>query len=138
MDDSLWSDDEFRSFFTSLRTDCCSPALDDDARARFLRQARLRVAPEVQRRLLADVGATTDADGIARVAYEVLDDEAWSRRRSWLLVTTEPWALVVDLVTREIRRSYRASTKRRGTTADLDGIGRASSRLALPGGADDG
>lgn len=138
MDDSLWSDDEFRSFFTSLRTDCCNPAPDDDARTRFLHQARLRVAPEVQRRLLADVGATTDPDGIARVAYEVLDDEAWSRRRSWLLVTTEPWALVVDLVTREIRRSYRASTRRRGTAAHLDGIGRASSRLALPGATDDG
>lgn len=136
MDTSLWSDAQFRSFFASLRDDCCSSPLDETERDAFLRQARLRVAPDVQRRLLADLGATTDAEGIARVAFEVLEDEAWGKRRSWLLVTTDPWSVIVELVTQRIRASYRSSMRRRGTKGDLDGIARASTREALPPSSD--
>lgn len=132
MDTSLWSDDRFRDFFSALRDDPCNPSLTDEDRAQFIAQARLRLSPEVQRRLLADVGAATDADGIARVALETLEDQAWNKRRTWLLVTTEPWAILSDLVFRDIRRSYRATVRRRGTEDDLAGIARASARLALP------
>ncbi len=132
MNTPLWSDDQFRSFFATLRSDLCGSDRDDDDRDRFLAQARVRVAPAVQQRLLADIGATTDPGGIARVALDVVEDQAWSRRRSWLLVTTDPWTLVVDLVTREIRSSYRSATRRSGGKRDLDGIARASGRLALP------
>lgn len=132
MNTPLWSDDQFRSFFAALRSDVCGSDRDDDARDHFLAQARVRIAPVVQQRLLADVGATTDPGGIARVALDVVEDEAWSRRRSWLLVTTDPWTLVADLVAREIRSSYRSATRRTGGKRDLDGIARASSRRALP------
>ncbi|MFT4281000.1 hypothetical protein [Microbacterium sp.] len=117
MDTSLWSDDQFRSFFAALRDHSCFAEPDDTQRDAFLAQARRRVAPEVQRRLLADLGATTDPDGIARVAWEALDDEAWGKRRSWLLVSTDPWGVLVDLVTRQIRDSYRASVRRPGAKA---------------------
>ncbi len=132
MDTSLWSDDEFRSFFASLRGDFFATGIDDIDRERFIAQARVRVAPEVQRRVLADIGATTDAAGIARVTFELLEEQAWGKRRTWMLVTSDPWGMLTDLVTREVRSSYRSSVRRRGTKGDLDGIARVSSRPALP------
>ncbi|KZE91835.1 hypothetical protein [Microbacterium sp. TNHR37B] len=132
MDTTLWSDDQFRSFFAALRDHSCFAEPDDAQRDAFLVQARLRLAPEVQRRLLTDLGATTDAQGIARVAWEALEDEAWGKRRSWLLVSTEPWGVLVDLVTRQIRESYRASVRRPRAKA-LKELARASDDA--PGGA---
>lgn len=138
MIDEHWSDAEFRSFLSALRSDgCFSPTLDDTDRERFIRQARLRVSPEVQRRVLAEVGAVTDADGIARATIDILDDELWGKRRTWLMVTPDPWGLLADLVTREIRASYRASVHRRRDDRTLDGIQKVSSRAELTPGAED-
>ncbi|RZI94732.1 MAG: hypothetical protein EOO67_04055 [Microbacterium sp.] len=134
MNDEHWSDAEFRSFISALRSDSCiSPAVDDTDRERFIRQARLRVAPDVQRRVLADVGAMTDADGIARATLEILEDELWGKRRTWIMVTPDPWGLLADLVTRGIRSSYRASVRRRRDDRALDGIEKVSSRAELAG-----
>lgn len=132
MNDEYWSDAEFRSFISALRSDSCvSPAIDDTDRERFIRQARLRVAPDVQRRVLADIGAMTDADGIARATLEILEDELWGKRRTWIMVTPDPWGLLAEFVTRDIRVSYRASVRRGRDGRALDGIEKASSRAEL-------
>ncbi|HKT56979.1 MAG TPA: hypothetical protein VJR25_09415 [Microbacterium sp.] len=133
MNDLLWSDDEFRSFFALLRRDSCTSCLDDTDRAGFVQQARLRVAPTVQRRLLADIGIAADASGIAVVALDVLGDEVWGKRGTWLMITPEPWALLADLVARRIRRSYRASTRRAADERVLRGIERAGTADGLTG-----
>jgi hypothetical protein len=135
MNDEYWSDAEFRSFLSALRGDSCfTERVDDTDRERFIRQARLRVAPEVQCRVLADVGAMTDADGIARATLEILEDELWGKRRTWIMVTPDPWGLLADLVTRDARVSYRASIRRRVEGRALDGIEKASSRAELAAG----
>ncbi len=137
MNDNAWSDAEFRSFLSALRSDSCfSPTVDDSDRQRFIRQARLRVSPEVQRRVLAGVGAMTDADGIAHATLDILEEELWGKRRTWITVTPDPWGLLTDLVVREIRSSYRASAGRRRDDRALDGIEKASSRAALASGDD--
>jgi hypothetical protein len=133
MNDLLWSDDEFRSFFSLLRHDWCSSRLDDTDRARFLRQARLRVAPAVQRLLLADIGIAAEAAGIADVTLDVLGDEAWGKRSTWLMITPDPWALLADLVARRIRRSYRASMRHGSDERALRGIAKANARDGLDG-----
>lgn len=135
MDTSLWSDDRFRSFFAALRGDFFGSDSDAFERDEFLIQARLRVAPAVQQTLLADIGVTSDAAGIAQVALDVLDEQSWGKRRSWLLVTTDPWSMLAVLVHREIRSSYRASVRGSAKKGDLDGIARASTRPALPPGS---
>lgn len=134
MNDPLWSDDEFRSFLSALRGgDLFTPGVDGADRDAFVRQARRRVAPEVQRRVLADIGVPLEASGIAATALDVLEDELWGKRRAWLTVAPDPWMLLADLVTREIRRSYRASV-RRADDRVLSGIVQASTRTALPAG----
>lgn len=127
MNDTSWSDDEFRSFLAALRTrDFLSDGPDDSDRDCFVRQARRRLAPEVQRRLLADIGAVTDAAGIARAALDVLEDEMWGKRGTWLLVTSDPWRQLTDVVTRAIRTSYRASTRRGSDARKVRAIEKAS------------
>ena len=131
MHDELWTDDRFRTFFASFRSGGLFGAdVDDIDRDAFIRQAERRIAPEVQRRLLAEVGAIVSEPGIALVAFDVLERTAWDKRRAWLLVAGSPWTLLADAVTREIRSSYRA-TARRGDGKHLAGIASASSRLAL-------
>ncbi len=140
MNDALWSDDEFRSFLSSLRSrGFFSGGPDDVDRDRFVRQARLRLAPEVQRRLLVDIGAVTDATGIARAALDVLEDEMWGKRGTWLMVTSDPWRQLTDVVTREIRTSYRASVRRGSDARTLKAIEKATSRTdsAVPHPASD-
>jgi hypothetical protein len=135
MNDELWSDDEFRSFLSAVRGGgFFSSGIDDSDRERFIRQARMRVAPEVQRRVLADVGAMTAADGVALATLEILEDELWGKRRTWIMVTPDPWGLLIDLVARDIRGSYRASIRRRRDDRTLDGIEKASSRAELTSG----
>jgi len=127
---SFWSDDEFRSFLFTMRNGVFGPMPEEYTSDRFMEQARLRIAPAVQRRVLADVGAATDVSGIARVALAVLEDEAFGKRRTWLLVSPDPWGVLTDLVAREIRSSYRATIRRADKRA-LDGIRAASSRPEL-------
>ncbi len=137
MDTPLWSDDEFRSFLFSMRNGVFGPTPDEFATAAFIEQARLRVAPDVQRRVLSEVGAATDASGIARAALALLEDEAYGRRRTWLLVSPDPWGVLTDLVVREVRASYRATVRRSGDRRALAGIEVASSRVAIEAGEED-
>lgn len=137
MNDASWSDDEFRSFLAALRRcGLCSDGPDDTDRDSFVRQARRRLAPEVQRRILADVGAVTDAVGIARAALDVLENELWGKRGTWLMVTADPWGQLTDLVTREVRASYRASARRGPDARVLRGIEKASARAVAPSAAE--
>ena len=138
MNESLWSDDEFRAFFSDLRGEgLFSSGADDCDRDGFRAQALLRVAPEVQRRVLADIGIPIDASGIAATALDVLEGERWGKRRTWILVAPDPWRLLCELVTREIRRSYRAHTPRRADERALAGIAQASTRASLTVGDDE-
>lgn len=138
MHEALWSDDELRTFITTLRGGgLFAPEVDSTERDRFVAQARLRIVPEVQRRVLAEVGAATDASGVAHVAFEVLERETWGKRHTWLMVTTEPWGYVTDLVAREIRSAYTAAVRRRADAKALKGIAAASSRPEIdPGTAE--
>jgi hypothetical protein len=126
MHETVWSDDDFRSFFTRLRRDSCGSELDDAEREGFIRQARIRVVPAVQSRLLATIGVAPDAGGIAVVTLDVLGDEVWGKRATWLMVSPEPWDLLAGLVARAIRRSYRAAVPRTDDDRALRAIEKAS------------
>ena len=132
MNDVLWSGDEFRFFILKLRGPLDAD-VDDGERQRFIRQARLRIAPEVQRRILANIGALTDLDGIACAALDILDDLLWTKRRTWITVATDPWGVLTDVVTRRVQKSYRA-TFREDDARALDGIAEVSSRAELGAG----
>lgn len=95
----------------------------------------LRLAPAVQRRVLAEIGAVVDADGVARAALKIIEDEVWGKRRTWMLVTPDPWGLLTELVTREIRTSYRACVPRRDDARVLTNIQAVSSRAEIAGGS---
>jgi hypothetical protein len=134
MIDDLWSDDEFRSFITGIHDGNFDTADADGGRAAFRRQALVRIAPDVQRRMLADIGVAVDASGIAHAALDILEDEMWGKRRVWLIVAPDPWSLLADIMIRRIRRSYRA-TVRHSDARTLAGIAKASTRAALTGDA---
>lgn len=127
MTNASWRDDELRAFFSALRGGgIFSAGPDDDERHRFIAAARLRLAPEVQRRLLTDVGAVTDADGVARAALDVLERELWGKAGTWLMVTVDPWGHLTDLVVREIRGSYRATVRVRTDRRAVKAIAEAA------------
>lgn len=134
MPERLWSNDELRRFLIALRSGGIFDSgrdVDDEQRQRFRAQAAARIVPEVERRVLADVGALIDPRGIAVVALEVLEEENYGAKRTWLMVTEDPWGFLTDLVTREVIRSYRAAVRRRGDDKVLKGIATASSRREL-------
>lgn len=137
MHDALWSDQRFREFLTLLRGGMFAPPIDDEQREEFLGQARRRIAPDVQRRVLADVGASVDGDGVALIAFELLEDCAWDSRRTWLLASSDPWRYLADLVVREVTAAYGESVRRDGDDAELAGILSASTRPQLETGTDE-
>jgi hypothetical protein len=130
----MWSDRRFREFLTQMRGGMFAPPIDDEEREEFLQQAEMRLVPEVQRRLLAEVGATVDAYGVAVIAFEVIEDSAWDSRRPWLMASVDPWAFLSELVTRELATAYRETARPAGEDDDLAGILAASSRRALGAG----
>lgn len=143
MHDALWSAQRFREFLTLLRAGMFAPPIDDDERDEFLRQARARIAPDVQRRVLAEVGASVDGDGVALIAlgggvtadsFELLESCAWDARRTWLLATSDPWRHLADLVAREVTAAYGESVRRVGDDDELAGILSASTRAQLEAG----
>lgn len=136
MTDSLWSAQRFREFLTLLRGGMLAPPIDDEERESFLQQARVRIVPDVRRRVLADVGATVDADGVAVVAFELLEDAAFDSRRTWLLASSDPWRYLADLVVREVAGAYGESVRRAGDDDELAGILSASTRPELEAGAE--
>ncbi|MFB7894308.1 hypothetical protein ACFC1I_19055 [Microbacterium sp. NPDC056044] len=138
MHESLWSARRFREFLTLLRGGgMFAPPIDDEERDAFLRQARVRIVPDVQRRVLADVGATVDPDGIAVIAFEMLEDCAFDSRRTWLLASSDPWRYLADLVARDVAGAYGESVRRGGDDDELAGILSASTRPELEAGASD-
>jgi hypothetical protein len=137
MHESLWSAQRFRDFLTLLRGGMFAPPIEDEERDAFLHQARVRIVPDVQRRVLADVGATVDLDGLAVVAFEMLEDCAFDSRRTWLLASSDPWRYLADLVAREVAGAYGESVKRVGDDDELAGILSASTRPELEAGASD-
>ncbi|WDH79001.1 hypothetical protein PTQ19_00730 [Microbacterium esteraromaticum] len=138
MPESLWSNDELRRFLTACRDRSIfsigEDEIDNDG---FHRQAMLRVAPAVQRRVLAEVGAVVDLKGVAAVTLEVAKDSSWDPQHTWLMVTEDPWAYLTELVATEIRTAYRKAVRRRGDEKELQGIASASSRRELGRGEGD-
>jgi len=137
MHDSLWSDQRFREFLTLLRGGMFAPPIDDDVRDQFLAQARVRIVPDVQRRVLADIGATVDGDGVAMIAFELLEDCAWDSRRTWLLASSDPWRYLADLVVSEVTAAYGESVRRVGDDDELAGILSASTRRQRDAGSEE-
>lgn len=134
MPECFWSNDELRSFLIALRSGGIFDSgrdVDDAQRERFRAQAASRIVPEVERRVLAEVGAVIDPQGIAAVALEVVEEQNYGPKHTWLMVTEDPWSFLTDLVTREVVTSYRAAVRRRSDDKVLKGIAAASSRREL-------
>lgn len=137
MPENHWSDDELRTFLTDIRSGGffgSGARVDDDARVRFRAEAMRRIVPAVQRRVLAEVGATLDARGVAAVTFEVLEDSSWGAEHVWLMVSESPWDYLAELVAREIRKAYRKAVQPSGDAKALKGIEKVSAGRA--GGAD--
>ncbi|WP_347978224.1 hypothetical protein [Microbacterium sp. ProA8] len=137
MHESLWSAQRFREFLTLLRGRTFGPPIEDEERDEFLRQARVRIVPDVQRRVLAEVGSTVDGDGVAVVAFELLEDCTSDSRRTWLLASSDPWRYLADLVAREVTAAYGEAVRRIGDDDELAGILSASTRPQLEAGAEE-
>lgn len=135
MHESHWSAQRFREFLTLLRGGMLAVPIDDEEREQFLRQARVRIVPDVQRRILAEVGSLVDGDGVAVVAYELLEDCAWDSRRTWLLASSDPWRYLADLVVRQVTAAYGEAVRPTGDDDELAGILSASTRPQLEAGA---
>lgn len=132
MPESNWSDDALRKFLTDIRSGGFfgpRPGIDDTARERFRAEAMRRIVPVVQRRVLAEVGATLDARGVAAVTFEVLEDSSWGAEHVWLMVSESPWDYLAELVASEIRKAYRKVVQPRGDTKALKGIEKVSAGL---------
>lgn len=74
-----------------------------------------------------------DPRGVAAVALEVAEDTHWDARHTWLMVTTDPWGYLTDLVAREIRKAYREAVRSRGDSKVLEGDAAASTRKGIAG-----
>jgi hypothetical protein len=136
--ETFWTDDELRTFLTKIRSGGIFGSLDSDDRDAFVSQALIRVIPAVQQKLLTDIGAVIDPRGVALAACELLEDTVFESSRVWLLSTSAPWDFLVEMVTRDVRRAYQSTAGALGDIdAELDGILRASTRLALGRGDED-
>lgn len=85
MPEHTWSNDELRIFFTALRSGSIfdrGADVDDVTREAFRAQAMRRIVPEVERRVLAEVGAVFDPHGVAAVAVEVAEETTWGSRHT--------------------------------------------------------
>lgn len=137
MPETDWSDEELRTFLTAVRAmgifGVGDEELDNDG---FRRQALRRIVPLVRGRVLAEVGAVVDPQGVAAVALEVVKDSVWDPEHTWLMVTEDPWGYLAALVSDEIRRAYKKAVRRGGDRRTLEGIEEASSRPAIGVGED--
>ena len=136
MHESLWSAQRFREFLTLLRGGVFGPPIPDEERDDFLRQAQVRIVADVQRRVLADVGSLVDGEGVALVAYELLEDCASDSRRTWLLAGSDPWRYLADLVARQVTAAYEEAVRCIGDDDELAGILNASTRPELEASAE--
>ena len=130
MNDVRWTDSELRAFVEAeSHFSFWSDASErEDDRNRFRAEARARIVPSVQSRLIERVGVVTDPDGITMVALDLAlelccEDDA----RRWLLVSTEPWDFLTAWIIREIVKSYKATAgKKRPSDKLLKEIERAN------------
>jgi hypothetical protein len=131
MSSQSWSDDDLRRHVLHQRGFFESPSADDELRrAECIRQMR-RIVPALQRRLLEDVGAVTDAGGVAVLAAEIID-RSNDMRRYWLVASTTPWGHLEEWIGDEREQLYKkAEKKRKKDRKVLDGIATASSRREL-------
>lgn len=107
MTENLWSATDLRRFVRAVEVAWCGEDVADDVRAAFRAQVQARVAPVVQARLLASVGAVVDAEGVAVVADSLVDDGCCDDERRWLLVSPDPWAYLADWTASAVARAYR-------------------------------
>jgi hypothetical protein len=111
MDSINWSDNQLRNYV--MRESYVAWPRGQlelgTLREQFLAQARLRIAPAVQAKLLARFGALTDPEGIAMVSIDLAQDLCGrDDARRWLLVSTEPWDSLIEWIAREIVKSQRS------------------------------
>ncbi|MCR2783930.1 MULTISPECIES: hypothetical protein [unclassified Microbacterium] len=63
-----------------------------------------------------------DPTGVAALAYDVLTEERWSQPANWLLVSTNPWDVLVELVAARIRAGHRQVAKISGRSTELEDV----------------
>ena len=126
-----WSDDELRDYVARFEED---PSIAAYRRAGFHREVLARVAPAVQRRMLATVGVTVSAQGIALMTSEVVDHNGyWSAERTWLLICDEPWEYLTQWASKRATGAYRRTVGKKSAKSSLKGIEAASTRRAIAG-----
>jgi hypothetical protein len=126
-----WSDRDLREYVVSA-TEVFLPDEEWQAkRAQFCAQIA-RIAPAIQSRVLAEVGATTSADGIALFAAEVV--EHFDGPRAWLVVSATPWDYLERWVGDEVIAAYGRAAGTTDDAAELAGITAASTRRAITDG----
>ena len=129
----FWSDRELREYVVSA-TNTYSFFPDEEweeKRAQFRAQVA-RIVPAIQSRVLAEVGATTSAEGIAMFAAEVV--EHFDGPRAWLVVSATPWNYLERWVGDEVIAAYGRAAAEHADSDELAGITAASTRRAISGG----
>ena len=128
MSGNSWSDSDLRAYIAAATGFFWLGTEADVERARFRAQVT-RIVPGIQKRVLAEVGATTSADGIAFFASEEVE-HGRAAKRAWLLVSSEPWEYLEQWIGDVVIRAYRAAVQPKDKKA-LKGIAAASSRREL-------
>lgn len=133
MSSTLWSNYDLRRYLMADRGFYADTSVLESQHDDFRAAARVQLAPIVQRRLLETAGVTTDPDGIAYLAFELLENHGhWSSKRNWMIMCDDPWAYLTDWVAKRARKAYTSSVK---VTAPNDralaGIAAASTRLGI-------
>ncbi len=105
--ESSWSDDRLRAFLTAVYTAGSVRYVSTDERDAFILEARRRIAPAVGRRLLAELGVTSDPDGIARIAFEIIGEGVGRSRGTWLMVARDPFDYCVEMVYDTVHLAFR-------------------------------
>ena len=133
MSSTLWSNDDLRRYLMADRGFYADTSALESQHDDFRAAARVQLAPFVQRRLLETAGVTTDPDGIAYLAFELLENHGhWSSKRNWMIMCDDPWVYLTDWVARRARKAYASSVKVTGPDdRALAGIAAASTRLGI-------
>ena len=131
MPTEFWSDRELREYVVGA-TEVYFPNEEWEARrAQFCAQVA-RIVPAIQSRVLAEVGATTSAEGIAMFAAEVV--EHFDGPRAWLVVSATPWDYLERWVGDEVIAAYGRAAGTADDSDQLAGITAASTRRAITDG----
>jgi hypothetical protein len=131
MSGHVWTDDDLRAHVLHRRGFFDSPTTEDEARRADCITQMQRIVPALQRRLLEQTGAATDANGVAVLATEAID-RSNDPRRWWLIASITPWQVLEEWMADELIDRYKkAAKKRKKDTKALAGIEAASSRREL-------